>query len=48
MAFSNSKAFLKRAAARSVDDLWDAIAQAVDIIAPNECCNFITATGYEP
>ena len=28
MAFSKLKAFLKKTAARTVDDLWDAIAQA--------------------
>ena len=48
MAFSKFKAFLKRIAARTVDDLWEAIAQAVDIFTPNECLNFFTAAGYEP
>ncbi len=48
MAFSKLKAFLKRIAARTVNDLWDAIAQAVDIFTPNECRNFFTAAGYEP
>ena len=48
MAFSKFKAFLKRIAARTVDDLWDAIAQAVDIFTPSECRNFFTAAGYEP
>ena len=47
-AFSKFKAFLKRVAARSIDELWDAIAQAVDIFTPNECRNYFTATGYEP
>jgi transposase len=48
MAFSKFKAFLKRIAARTVDDLWEAIAQAVDIFSPLECRNFFTAAGYEP
>ena len=48
MAFSKFKAFLKRIAARTIDELWDAIAQAVDIFTPNECRNYFTATGYEP
>jgi transposase len=48
MAFSKLKAFLKGIAARTVNDLWDAIAQAVDIFTPNECRNFFTAAGYEP
>ncbi len=48
MAFSKFKAFLKAIAARTVDELWDAIAQAVDIFPANECRNFFTASGYEP
>ena len=48
MAFSKFKAFLKHIAARTVDDLWEAIAQGVDIFTPNECRNFFTAAGYEP
>jgi hypothetical protein len=37
-----------RIAARTVDDLWDAIAQGVEAFTPNECRNFFTAAGYEP
>ena len=48
MAFSKFKAFLKRLAARTIDDLWDAIAQAVDIFTPIECRNFFSTAGYEP
>ncbi|MFQ6018870.1 MAG: IS630 family transposase [Kiloniellaceae bacterium] len=48
MAFAKFKAFLKRIAARTVDGLWQAIAQAVDIFTPDECRNFFTAAGYEP
>ena len=48
MAFAKFKAFLKRVAARTVDDLWDAIAQAVDIFEPEECRSYFTAAGYEP
>ena len=48
LAFAKFKAFLKRTAARTVDDLWNAIAQAVDIVTPGECRNFFTAAGYEP
>ena len=48
MAFAKFKAFLKRVAARTVDDLWEAIARAVDIFTPGECRNFFTAAGYEP
>ncbi|MEM7222209.1 MAG: IS630 family transposase, partial [Pseudomonadota bacterium] len=39
---------LKAVAARTVDDLWDAIAQAVDIFTPQECRNYFVAAGYDP
>ena len=48
MAFSKFKAFLKRGAARTIDDLWDAIANAVDIFTPTECRNYFTVAGYGP
>lgn len=48
MAFAKFKAFLKRIVARTVDGLWDAIAQAVDIFTSSECRNFFTAASYEP
>ena len=48
MAFSKVKAFLKRAAARTVTDLWHAIANAVDLFTPNECRNYFAAAGYDP
>ena len=38
----------QRIAARTVDDLWNAITDTVDIFTPSECRNFFTATGYEP
>ncbi len=47
MAFAKFKAFLKRAAARTVDNLWDAIAYAVDIFTPTECRNYFAAAAYE-
>ena len=47
MAFSKFKAYLKRRAARTVTELWDAIAQAVDIYTPNECQNYFDAAGYD-
>jgi len=47
MALSRFKAFLKKIAARTVDDLWDAIAEAVDIFTPVEWGNYFAATGYD-
>lgn len=46
MAFSKLKAFLKKAAARTKEDLWEAIRQGIDVIMPSECVNFFAAAGY--
>ena len=48
MAFSKLKAFLKKAAARTLDTLWDAIADALPRLTPQDCANFFRAAGYEP
>ena len=47
MAFSKLKALLRKAAARTVDDLSDAIANAIDAFTPSECENYFAAAGYE-
>ena len=47
MAFSKLKAFLKKTAARTVDDLWDAIALGIDAFTPTECENYFAAAGYD-
>ncbi|MCH8809169.1 MAG: IS630 family transposase, partial [Proteobacteria bacterium] len=33
--------------ARTVDDLWDAIAQGIDSFTPTECENYFAAAGYD-
>ena len=43
MAFSKLKALLRKAAARTVDDLWDAI----DAFTSTECENYFAAAGYD-
>jgi transposase len=48
MAFSKIKALLKKAAARTVHDLWDAIRNAIDAVSPKDARSFFTACGYEP
>jgi transposase len=48
LAFSKIKALLKKAAARTREDLWDAIRNAIDAVTPADCRGFFTATGYEP
>jgi transposase len=47
MAFSKLKAFLKKTAARTVDDLWHAIAQGIDTFTPTDCHTSLAAAGYE-
>ncbi len=47
-AFAKLKALLRKAAARSVDGLWNAIGRIVDLFTPNECVNYFKAAGYEP
>ena len=42
------KAILRQAAARTVDDLWDVIAQSLDDFTPSECRNYFAAAGDEP
>ena len=46
-AFSKMKAFLRKAAARTVDDLWQAIADALSIFSLGECQNDFVACGYD-
>ena len=48
MAFSKLKAILRKAAARSIDDLWQVIADALDKFSRQDCRNYFTAAGYEP
>ena len=46
-AFAKLKALLRKAAARSVDQLWAAIAEAIDAFSPPECANYFAAAGYD-
>ena len=45
MAFSKFKSLLKKAAARSVEALWRAIAQALPQITPPDCNSYFAAAG---
>jgi transposase len=45
-AFSKLKAMLRKAAARTIDRLWDAIAQIIQTYSPQECANYFAAAGY--
>ncbi|WP_375428947.1 IS630 family transposase [uncultured Sphingomonas sp.] len=46
-AFAKLKALLRKAAARTVDDLSRAIGNAIDIFTPAECANYFAAAGYD-
>ena len=46
--FAKIKALLRKAAARTLDDLEAAIASALDAFLPDECANYFTNSGYEP
>ena len=48
MAFSKVKALLKKAGARKLEDLWDAVADAIDALKPQDIRNYFKAAGYEP
>jgi transposase len=46
-AFAKLKALLRKAAERTVDGLWIAIGELIDLYSHNECRNFFTAAGYD-
>ncbi len=45
-AFSKLKALLRSASARTVDDLWEAIAEIIELFPPEECANYFRNSGY--
>ncbi len=47
MTFSKFKASLKKVAARTVGDLWNAIADAINLFTPTECEHYFAAAGYD-
>ena len=47
-AFAKLKAILRKVAARTIDDLWSAIGNALTLFSHPECANYFTAAGYEP
>lgn len=47
-AFAKLKALLRKAAARTIPELWDAIRDALPMFSATECANYFTAAGYEP
>ena len=47
MAFSKLKAILRKAAARTITELWDVIGKAINQFKPDECKNYFAAAGYD-
>jgi transposase len=47
-AVAKLKALLRKAAARTRNDLWAAVGTALDAFTPAECRNYFTTAGYEP
>ena len=45
-AFSKLKARLRSVSARTVDDLWAAIAEIIEHFPPEECANYFRNSGY--
>ena len=46
-AFAKLMALLRKAAARSIDQLWDAIARIIQTYSPRECANYFAAARYD-
>jgi len=46
MAFSKLKAHLRARAARTIDELWQAIGDICGLFQPDECRNYFNAAGY--
>lgn len=46
LAFAKLKGLLRKAAVRTVDDLWRKIGDLMDALTPQECRNYLTYDGY--
>ena len=46
MAFSKLKAHLRKAKARTIDALWQAVGSICDLYSPDECWNYLKEAGY--
>ncbi|WP_420350764.1 IS630 family transposase [Paenirhodobacter sp.] len=47
MAFSKLKSLIRKAAARTYDQLWNAVGQLCNLFSEEECYNYFRAAGYE-
>ena len=48
MAFAKLKALLRKAAARTYEDLWKAVGTVCNLFTEDECLNDFIAAGYKP
>ena len=46
-AFAKLKALLRKAGERTVEGLWAAIGRLLDAFTPDECANYLAASGYD-
>lgn len=46
-AFAKLKALLRRAAARTIEELWRVIGNCLDAFSPSECANYFARAGYD-
>jgi transposase len=46
-ALAKLKALLRKAAERTMDGLWSAIGQMIDLFPRGECANYTKAAGYD-
>jgi hypothetical protein len=47
MAFSKLKALIRKAAARTYEQPWQAVGHVCGLFKDEECYNFFKAAGYE-
>lgn len=47
MAFAKLKAHLRKACARTYQDVWQEVGKICDLFPPNECMSYFKAAGYE-
>jgi len=46
MAFAKLKAHLRKAQARTIDALWQAVGSICELYSPDECWNYLKHAGY--
>src|SRR5208337_4341309 len=44
--FSKLKALLRKAAKRSIDELWQEIGELLNTVSSSECANYFASSGY--